>query len=126
MVVAASGRAGQRKYGAVHPLYDTWCRADEAKLIGLACDLVDTKDAAHRLIEGAEETAARMVDHLWDTIETLAQALVRFPDNVLERESIEYFCRNIERISFRGARAGEGTMDGVPYRWRDDGYMGGH
>jgi hypothetical protein len=123
MIVTAAGRCGQRKYGATQPFYDTWCRADETKLIELACSLVDRKEDAIVLIEGAERAAKQLVDHLWPTIETLAQALIRFPDNTLERESIEFFCRDVERITFRAASAGEGMMDGVPYRWRQDGYM---
>ena len=99
-------------------------RVEKAGLIDLAVSLVDHKDAALRLIEGAEAVAAKMVDHLWDTIQTVAQAVPAF-GGTLERQDIEWFCRNVPRINFRSSREGEGTMDGVPYRWRQDGHMGG-
>jgi hypothetical protein len=40
----AAVRAAQRKFGAQHIYYDQWYRADETKLIDLACSLADSKD----------------------------------------------------------------------------------
>jgi hypothetical protein len=83
MIALAAGRAGQQKYGAVGRFYDEWCRDDERQLINLALDLVETqprcdrKQNALRLIRGAEEAAAKLVDSLWSDIERVACEPVR-------------------------------------------------
>src|SRR5262249_39434430 len=129
MVVAAAGRCAQQRFGARHSYYSRWCADDERDLIELALDLVeaqprrDRKQNAIALIEGAEETAARIVDHLWPVIQTLAQALIQFPDNTLDRSDIEWFMRDVEKINFRGASEDEAEVDGKPFRIRRDGYL---
>jgi hypothetical protein len=84
MVAIAAGKAGQRKYVASNCYYDKWCDNDQRQLIALALDLVeaqprcDRKVNAARLIEGAEELAAKLVDRFWGTIQSVARALPAF------------------------------------------------
>jgi hypothetical protein len=135
MIALAAGPAAQRRYGAVDRFYDDWARDDERQMIGLALDLVETqprrdrKANALKLIAGAEAVAARMVDSMWDDIERVARELVRFEH--LDADDVAALTKDVPRINFREASAGEGMMDGVPFRRRDDGYLkpiggGGH
>jgi hypothetical protein len=125
MVALAAGRAGQRRYGAKAGLYDRWCADDERQMIDFALDLVETqprrdrKQNALKLIQGAEEAAAKLVDSLWSDIERVAQALTRAEE--LDADDVAALCKDVPRINFRSPREGEGTMDGCVYRWREDG-----
>jgi hypothetical protein len=125
MITLAAGRAAQRKFGA--RAFDDWAQDDDKKLAAVACSLVNEKDAAIRLIEGAEQTAEQMVNAQWDEIQLIALALERM-GGVVERDSIKRFLRNMPRIDInralsRSAAQGEGTVDGCEYRWRQDGYL---
>jgi hypothetical protein len=130
MIVCAAGRAAQRKYGATHSYYSRWSEDDDRELARLAVSLVeakpnraDRKQAALKLIRGAEEAAAQMIENLWDNLEGIADELLRGEE--LDADDVERLTRNIARINFRGARAGEGSVDGTPFFWRTDGHMGG-
>jgi hypothetical protein len=127
LICLAAGRAGQMRYGARGAFYDDWAHDDERQMIGLALDLVEAqprrerKANAAKLIAGAERAAEQLVDSLWDDIDRVARELVRFEE--LDADDVAALTKDIARINFRAARAGEGTMDGVPFRWRDDGYL---
>jgi hypothetical protein len=128
MIVTAAGKAAQQRYGARHSYYSRWCADDESELIRLAVDITTSNRVADvvRVIEGAEAVAKQFVDDLWDTIETVAQALIQFPGNKLECADVEWFCRNIKRIDFHrelAARSEEQELDGVVYRRRIDGFL---
>ena len=128
MVVAAAGKCAQKKYGATHNYYSRWSEDDDRELVRLAVGLVeakpnraDRKQAALQLIAGAEAAAAQMIENLWDNLEGIADELLRVEE--LDAGDVERLTRGIERINFRSPRVGEGEVDGVPFRWRDDGYL---
>jgi hypothetical protein len=128
MICLAAGRAGQEKFGARAEVYRRWCDDDERQLIDLALDLVesqprrDRKQNALRLIAGAEEVAARLVDQLWDKIEHIARELVIREE--LDEDDVAELTKDVPRINFRSEPLREdATVDGKPFRIRRDGYL---
>jgi hypothetical protein len=83
-----------------------------------------------RVFDATEAVAAKMVDRLWTEIEHVARGLICCGGE-LEREDVELLTRHVARIDFRSELAArlapreDATLDGVPYRWRQDGWMGG-
>jgi hypothetical protein len=127
MICLAAGRAGQRRYGAVHALYDEWAADDRRQMVCLALDLVESQPHherranALRLISGAEAVAEELVGNLWGEILEFARELSIAGE--LGAEGVAGLTKDVERINFRSPRVGEGEVDGVPFRWRDDGYL---
>jgi hypothetical protein len=126
MITIAAGKAAQRKLGARAECFNKWCADDDRKMIDIALCLVSEKDAAVKLIMGAERVAEDLVDQCWDEIGLIARALERM-GGVLERDSIKRFLRDMPRIDLRLLSRGEPsfrsepTVDGKIFRWREDG-----
>ena len=120
LVGFAAGRAAGRRFGA-GPAYD-YMAADDYRTIHFVLDAI-TKDPGRKrqhLIE-IEQQAKEFVDRHWNSITRVANAMFEAPDHRLDRRQIERVLASPKR----SAPEGEGLLDGVVYRWRQDGWIGG-